>query len=94
MLSITWKLTAGKVKKVGLGHKTSTSRRRRALTDGYDIVRDDIGPEETDLTINGKFDTSVTNIFVLLAYEGDLQNPTTSSSEDQIKIDGNKSKTA
>ena len=93
LLTITWRLTAGKVKKVGLGHKLSTSRRRRALTDGYAILRDDIGPEETDITIQGDFDTSVTNIFVLFAYEGDFQDPTISSSEDQIKIDGNKSKT-
>ena len=94
LLTIKWRLTAGKVKKVGIGHKTSTSRRRRALTDGYAILRDDIGSEETDLTIHSQFDSSVSTIFVLFAYEGDLQHPTASSSEDQIKIDGNKSKTS
>ena len=81
-VTVEWDLVQGDVITVSLGHKTSTARARRDVSD-YKILRDDIDPTERVVTVSGDFDLSVDNVFVVFVYEGNLTQPTGESGESQ-----------
>ena len=79
---------SGEVKRLSLGHKTtSTSRSKRELLGGYQAILADILPNETDITVRSRFNLRETNYFALFAFEGDLSEPTTSTTENEILVD-------
>ena len=81
-VTVEWDLVQGDVTTVSLGHKTPTARARRDVSD-YKILRDDIDPTERVVTVSGDFDLSVDNVFVVFVYEGNLNQPTGQSDENQ-----------
>ena len=81
-VTVEWDLVQGDVTTVSLGHKTPTARARRDVSD-YKILRDDIDPTERVVTVSTDFDLSVDNVFVVFVYEGNLNQPTGESQEQQ-----------
>ena len=78
---------SGEVRHLSLGHKTTTSRSKRELLGGYQTILADILPNVTDITVRSRFNLRETNYFALFAFEGDLSDPTTSTTENEILVD-------
>ena len=85
-LYLEWTLVGEGVEKLSLGHMTSSSsnRKRRDITDGYNIVMDYIPRDQRNLTLEYMFDLSVRNHFYLFVYEKGLNEPTTSSESSDL----------
>ena len=74
------------VTRIDLGHRQTISRSKRSILDGYDILKDNIDPDQTQVTVDGDFDLTVTNEFMLFAYEDGVTEPTANSGSEAIVI--------
>ena len=68
---LSWKHIAGDIIGVRLGHQAS----ERALEpdiNKWDILRGDIGPQETLVEVHNAFNIHIYNSFILFPYEDDV----------------------
>ena len=85
-VNVTLELTQGHIESVSLGWKqdlVSTNRKKRSIVDGYIILESGISPNETTISVSYSFNPSVSNQFILFAYEGKGMTPTGESPSNQ-----------
>ena len=82
---VTWELVQGTISSLSLGWTDTTSvHRNRRSTDGdYTIIQSDIPPNQSAIFVMYNFSLSVTNEFVLFAYEEGISDPTGQSPHNQ-----------
>ena len=72
---MSWEILAGEISGIHLGHKTSVTSfqlEQPANIRQWDILRDDIGPQETLIEIPHEFNVHIYNSFILFPYEDDI----------------------
>ena len=74
-VALSWKHMEGDILGVRLGHQASEKKLEADVTsqlDNWDIFREDIGPQETQLEIHYLFDIHMYNSFILFPYEDEV----------------------